>query len=141
MLGPKGRMDDRYAITFGESALLHVGGKEYGNKRRQSGYSKEELLSIASENDTAEVIDLSRSLPQIVIDSDSYIKDACVLVIRNGVSILHDTDGVSFADQLYNEQKTVSYDRKYFDQRRRKTLNKIFGSLLMVSWLKNILKK
>ena len=26
-------MNNRYAITFGEVSILHVGGKEYGEKR------------------------------------------------------------------------------------------------------------
>ena len=39
-------MNNRYAITFGEVAILHTGGKEYGNGRRQNGFSCEELQNI-----------------------------------------------------------------------------------------------
>ena len=37
----------RYAITFGEVSILHVGGKEFGNKR-ETGFSVEELCTIAN---------------------------------------------------------------------------------------------
>ena len=39
-------VEDRYAITFGEVAILHVGGKEFGNGRRDKGFSVDELKEI-----------------------------------------------------------------------------------------------
>ena len=38
-------MNNRYAITFGEVSILHVGGKEYGEKR-DVGFSCNELKEI-----------------------------------------------------------------------------------------------
>ena len=35
----------RYAITFGEVAILHIGSKELG-KRRNNGFTVDELLQL-----------------------------------------------------------------------------------------------
>ena len=40
-------MENRYAITFGEVAILHIGGKEYGKGRLNNGFSTHELKKIA----------------------------------------------------------------------------------------------
>jgi hypothetical protein len=44
---PTARSCHRYAITFGEQAILHVGGEEMGDGRRETGYSVTELQDIA----------------------------------------------------------------------------------------------
>ena len=33
----KRNFNSRYAITFGETAILHVGGKEFGSKTHKNG--------------------------------------------------------------------------------------------------------
>ena len=116
--------ESRYAITFGEVAILHVGGKELGNGIRESGFSTNELKILAEKlGDLAEYISISDSLPEELRSAN----DAGVLVIRCNKS---NTDGsipvsLDFANRLYDEQKTkVEYDSKYWDNRRGKTLNK-----------------
>ena len=57
-------MNNRYAITFGEVAILHIGGKEYGKGRLDHGFSTDELKLIASNNYNTEYISISDKLPQ-----------------------------------------------------------------------------
>ena len=122
----------RYAITFGESAILHIGGNEYGNGRRDVGFTVQELMEISDNINrnysicSAKVISISSVLPDH-LQTDKT--NAAVLVIRNGAGLIQcdeDKDNnYSFsADKLLAEQQTIEYDNKYFDTRRQKTLNK-----------------
>tara|TARA_X000000950_G_scaffold259929_1_gene328805 strand:- start:69 stop:956 length:888 start_codon:yes stop_codon:yes gene_type:complete len=122
----------RYAITFGESAILHIGGKEYGNGRRDVGFTVQELWEISDNINrnypmcSAKVISISSVLPNHLQTDET---NAAVLVIRNGAGLIQcdqDKDNnYSFsADKLLAEQQTIEYDNKYFDTRRQKTLNK-----------------
>ena len=56
-------MENRYAITFGEVAILHIGGKEYGKGRLEHGFTTTELKKIATENTYSEYISISDKLP------------------------------------------------------------------------------
>jgi len=108
----------RYAITFGEVALLHIGGVEIGSQRA-SGFSVSELRAlVASFGAHAELIMLSDMLPA-ELRSDN---EAATLVIRNGASVFLNKD--SAADDLLKEQQAIQYDCKFWDVRRSKTLNK-----------------
>ena len=109
----------RYAITFGEVAILHVGGKEIGT-RRDKGFSVDDLRLIKDEfGKYGELLVLSDNLPENL----KYEHEAAVLVIRNGANILlQDKYG---KNKLFMEQQgSVVYDDKYWDNRRGKTLNK-----------------
>lgn len=115
----------RYAITFGEVAILHIGTTEYGSKRREVGFTVTELEELAQKVNTqvpgcAEVFHISEVLPPHLQTQENQ---AATLVIRNGASFVsgrHD-----FANKLLEEQKqSVSYDRKYYDVRTRRTKNK-----------------
>ena len=111
----------RYAITFGEVAILHVGMKELGDKLT-NGYSTDELKEINKQlnelNIESEYINISDKLP----DKYKEGNDAGVLIIRNGVNLLLKKN--NGADLLYSEQESIEYDKKYFDRRRSKMLNK-----------------
>ncbi len=131
-------MNNRYAITFGEVAILHIGGKEYGKGRLNHGFSTEELKKIAEENDDTEYISISDKLPRKLRNDN----EAGVLIFRSvskkpnlqsKIAINNqNTKDKKFvlglnkkeADKLYAEQETVEYDKKYWDNRRKKTLNK-----------------
>ena len=84
---PPSECNVRYAITFGEAAILHVGGKEYGNGRRDVGFTVQELMKIAdsinssSSTCSAKVISISSVLPEHLQTEKT---NAGVLVIRNG---------------------------------------------------------
>lgn len=107
--------EPRYAITFGEVALLHVGGAEYGAVRDE-GFTVDELRAIHEAlPDESEIVMVSDALPADLRDAN----EAAVLVIRGGAEYL----GVD-PDKLLSEQDRIAYDQKYWDARRRKTLNK-----------------
>ena len=106
----------RYAITFGEVAIIHVGSKEIGSGRRNQGFSVPELENIAEKYPNSKVYYLHSELP--FVDSNY---DAATLVIKKGVDILL---GEGTSDLMLQEQDNLQYDTKYFDRRRGKTLNK-----------------
>ena len=106
----------RYAITFGEVAILHVGSKEVGKKRNQ-GYTVDDLNLLHQNISNSEIFYLHDQLPEKYRSENQ----AAVLVIRNAANLFLGTNG---ADKLLKEQKTINYDKKYFDYRRKKTLNK-----------------
>jgi alkylated DNA repair dioxygenase AlkB len=120
-------MNNRYAITFGEVAILHIGGKEYGKGRLEHGFTTTELKKIAEENTDTEYISISDKLPRKLRNGN----DAGVLIFRSISNNQNNKDkkfvlglNKKEADKLYLEQETVEYDQKYWDNRRSKTLNK-----------------
>ena len=120
-------MDNRYAITFGEVAILHVGGKEYGKGRLDKGFSTDELKNIAENNLNTEYISISNKLPKKLRKDN----EAGILVFRsisNNQNIKNKKFTLALnkkeADKLYLEQDSIDYDQKYWDNRRQKTLNK-----------------
>jgi alkylated DNA repair dioxygenase AlkB len=109
---------ERYAITFGEAAIVHIGSAEIG-KMKKEGFTVKELLEIQSKFDTgAEFIDLSSKLPK-KLRKDNM---AGVLVIRDGLNKIFNRKKA--ADKFLNEQKEISYDKKYYCTRTKKTKNK-----------------
>jgi hypothetical protein len=106
----------RYAITFGEVAILHVGSTQLG-KKRKNGYYIDELINIQQNISNSEIIYLHHKLPEQYRDDNQ----AAVLVIRDAANLFLGTNG---ADKLLQEQNNINYDKKYFDYRRKKTLNK-----------------
>lgn len=107
----------RYAITFGEVSILHVGGKQYGNGIKSSGFSISKLKSIKEKiGKFAEIIWISDKLPANLVNDN----EACVLVIRQNEDFI----SKKYADELLNEQCNIDYDSQYWDNRRQKTLTK-----------------
>ena len=72
-------MNNRYAITFGEVAILHIGGKEYGKGRLENGFSTDELKNIAKNNLNTEYISISDKLPSKLRKDN----EAGILVFRS----------------------------------------------------------
>lgn len=107
----------RYAITFGEVALLHVGGAEFGSGRREHGFTVSELRNLANALQQSELILLSDALPK----SEQQAHEAAVLVLRDGAQTLLGLPNA--ADLLWREQTNTKYDQKFFD--RGRTKNKI----------------
>lgn len=108
----------RYAITFGEVAVLHIGGIELG-KMKDKGFSVDELSEISKKLPGSELISLSDRLDP----KDRKAHEAAVLLIRNAAGkFLNDEKA---ADQLLSEQDKIAYDRKYYDTRTKKTKNKL----------------
>lgn len=108
----------RYAITFGEVAILHVGGAELGTMRSE-GFSVAELDFVAKQlvaaGKEAELLLVSDALPEPLRAAN----EAAVLVIRDGANVF----GAS-ADAMLAEQEGLQYDRKFYHTRQRKTMHK-----------------
>ena len=113
--GHKRKFKERYALTFGEVAILHVGGEELGHGRREVGFSVSELQAIAAKYDNAEL----HSLNNVACKGES----AALLIIRGGAKTILSSEEDA-AHHLFEEQERVSYDRTFFDSRRRRMLNK-----------------
>lgn len=114
--------EERYAITFGEVAILHVGGKEIGSGIREHGFTVDDLRSIrdavTKSGGTAELYDISGRLP----DEHRSANEAATLVIRNGADLVCGQENA--AGTLLEEQRGISYDRKFWNARQQKTMNK-----------------
>jgi len=108
------------SLTFGDQAENHHGNQMIGTAL-SSGFDSDdfnefEKICIESKWDY-EFIDLNLFLPE-EIRTDDF---AGVLVLRNGINLIL---GDGSADKLYNENICLPFDKKYFDQRRGKVLNK-----------------
>jgi alkylated DNA repair dioxygenase AlkB len=68
---------------------------------------------------SAELINLTLKLPEELRHSN----EAATLVIRNGAQLF--CNGISdAADKLLEEQRAIEYDRKFWNARQKKTMNK-----------------
>lgn len=112
----------RYALTFGEVAILHIGSMEVskaGAPRR--GFTVAELQVAAAraeaEGMRCELVMLSDVLPEALRSGN----EAATLVLRAGASL---AGGANAADRLLAEQAAVEYDRQFWDGRRKRTLHK-----------------
>ena len=127
---------NRYAITFGEVAILHTGGDEQGSGIRDHGFSVNELENIRdkinSMGGNAILYNLSDNLPtKYHIYKPTTAKkndppdnnEAATLIIKNGADFILNNPHAS--DILFKEQmQKVDYDKRYWDNRRGETLNK-----------------
>ena len=111
-------MNNRYAITFGEVAILHIGGKEYGKGRLEHGFTTDELKKIAEDYDNSEYVSISDKLPRQLRTNN----DAGILIFRS-VSNNKNNKDKKFVLGL-TKKEADKYDQKYWDNRRQKTLNK-----------------
>lgn len=121
----------RYAITFGEVAILHIGGAEIGTGMRERGFLVAELCGVKAKVEAAggraELHLLSEALPPALRGAN----EAATLLIRDGASLFL---GPGAAEELLQEQRArVAYDQKFWDRRRSRTLckrarhNVVFG--------------
>merc|ERR1711971_503481 len=93
----------RYAITFGEVAVLHIGGREVGSGRREHGFSVAELRDLSEKIPHAELVMVSDVLPKC----DRDVNEAAVLLLRGGAeTLLGRPDAASL---LLKEQIDVEY--------------------------------
>ena len=132
---PTKSYSSRFAITFGEVSILHVGGVELGAGRRETGFSVAHLREVCDQvramGFQAELVDVSAPLERhgAAVRAEN---EAATLVIRNGAALFEEaaagassSSSSSAADALYAEQRDrVRYDRKYYDAKQKKTKNK-----------------
>ena len=110
-------------LTYGDCAENHVGMQQLG-KKEDNGFSMSELISlykkVKGENGLCELIILNDFL------NDEQLKRvdnrAGVFVLRNGINFLF---GENVTEKMYLEQNNLEWDKKYWDNRRKRVLNKI----------------
>ena len=131
-------------LTFGEAGENHVGMEMIGNKGGVGdGFNLEDFLEIKAKieerikvsedfNGSVELIDLKELIGQDLFvknrkgeDTDVLVKDfvddAHILIVRNGVELFLGEGG---CESLYEQMNGFEWDRKYWDNRRQKVLNK-----------------
>jgi len=110
----------RYALTLGEQSEIHVGCPIIGEGLAEEGYTISELKKINKKfKKNSKLIMLSDELPE----EKRQENQACVLHIENGVNII--MKNKKYADRMLKEQDTIKYDKYYYDNRKKKKLNKI----------------
>lgn len=111
----------RYALTLGEVSILHVGGKELGERGRR-GFTNEELAQIhkklRSKGANVEHVMISHALPE----EHQSANAASVLVIHDGAALI--CGDAAAADKMLEEQQSIPYDKKFWNARQKKTMHK-----------------
>lgn len=118
------------SLTFGDQGENHVGMDKVGNMvHAGEGFNYDDFLQIKA---TIEKYINANNIEDIVIevyklndylDNDEEADDAYVMVIRNALKLFFNkTDNTT--DNLYDEMTNFEWDRKYYDTRRKKVLNK-----------------
>ena len=91
-------------LTFGEQAENHKGMEILGSGLAAKGFTQTELEDVKSKFEESK----AGSTECELIDLGD---DACVLVVRNGASVLLDGGKVS---ELFQEQRQLDWDKKAF---------------------------
>ena len=105
-------------LTFGDCAENHVGMKQIGTKVDVGlGFTLDDLRIVQSK------LDNSGYKTDLHILSNVNCPKAGILIIKNGVNYLLKDSGKTSID-LETEQKGLIPDKKYYDVRRKKVLNK-----------------
>lgn len=123
-------VNEAMTFTFGDAGENHVGMEMIGKiGAKGSGFNKNDLLEskqkLEGEGFTCELINLNSLYENVDSIDDTImcgIKDAYVLVIRNGINyFIKDNNPTSL---VYDEMNLFEWDRKYKCHRRNKVLNK-----------------
>jgi len=115
-------MNQTITLTSGEQSENHVGMEKHGNGLRE-GFTKKDLMKIKKK--FKDISDCKVHLINLADYIEEEVDDAYILIIKNGVNvILNDIDSENSADDMFNEQLELKWDKKYFDNRRGKVLNK-----------------
>lgn len=116
--------DKIITLTYGDCAENHVGMQQLGEKE-DKGFSLDELKKLCKkmkeDGANCEIIILNDYLDD---ELKKKVDDVGgVLVLRNGIDFLFGEEGIK--DKMYIEQNSLEWNKKYWDNRRRKVLNKI----------------
>jgi hypothetical protein len=106
-------------LTFGERAENHVGMEKLGGELAENGYSLQDLEKVKSAfeelgNENVQLICLNDYL-----DTNENVEKAYVLHVKHADIYL----GI-LGKQLMSKLEKLDWDKKYFDTRRGKVLNK-----------------
>ena len=103
-------------LTAGEQSENHVGMKINGNGLSEKGFTIDELKLIQLSLSEKKIASSYYNLNDYVENTES----ASLLIIRNGIKTIFNIE----PNELYKEQLTFEWDKKYWDRRRGKVLNK-----------------
>ena len=112
---------DAITITIGEVSESHVGMEKNG-KIATNGFSVDDLRRFAKifaeKGASYQLINLKDGLEDF--EGKDAATEAAVLIIKEGVNFLCEKG----SNYVYEEQKGLEWDKKYWDTRRKKVLNK-----------------
>lgn len=106
-------------LTFGEQAENHVYMEKIGHGLALNGYSYEEMIKFQSCFENKDCKTELICLNDYLSCADESITKAYVLHIKNGIRKLNID-----SDLLMETLEKLDWDKKYFDIRRKKVLNK-----------------
>lgn len=108
-------------ITAGEQSENHVGMKINGKGIAKSGFSIEDLIQYKALLEEKMIVSEYYRLDNMLEGDDKEdVEPAALLIIRNGINQLLDET----ADNMLLEQLKLDWDKKYWDNRRQRVLNK-----------------
>jgi len=110
-------------LTFGEQSENHVGMTTQGKGLSEKGYTYEQLKKI---KETFEDLEYKCVLKCLNDAIEEKTKKAYILIIRNGIkALLNETKyHTKTIKDIFNEHINLDWDKKYYDTRRKKVLNK-----------------
>ena len=120
-------INETITLTFGDNAESHVGMNIFGKKNvNERGFNLNDLNLCKSffENNNYECS--LYNLNDLLIDDNtdsSLVDEATILVIKDGLNYFVKKNNSTIND-FYNEMKSFEWDKKYYDVRRNKVLNK-----------------
>ena len=115
--------DGRFAITFGEIAVTHIGGDEQGSVIHPTGFTVDQLKSLKTQLESAGCSHVEYHDLKADTLEETHAFAAGVLIIRNGASFL--CNDAHAADKLLEEQYQFAvYDRTSFNSRQNCYTNK-----------------
>ena len=112
-------------ITFGEQSENHNGMKIYGSGLAENGFNLEDLNIAKSKFEEIGCVCNLTNLKELLDEEDRCKAEDCwILVVKKGVDgILSGIEKSS--EDMYRELDGLEVDKKYFDKRRSKVLNKL----------------
>lgn len=104
-------------ITAGEQSLTHLGMDINGQGISQKGFSIQDLENFKQKLNTKNI---NSELYYLNTHIEHEVEPASLLIIRNGVEYFTSNK----VKELFDELTSFEWDKKYWDQRRQKVLNK-----------------
>ena len=120
---------ETYTLTFGDGAESHRGMNRIKGDFVKKGFTTLELNNFKTkfENMGADCKYFDLCEESGILNDDNLKDfgnfDAGILVIKKGVKYMLDNTGKTI-DDVFEEQKGIKYDSKYWDDRREMICNK-----------------
>ena len=122
-----GDVDAIITITCGDVAENHIGNQQIGHLvPKGQGFDLQDLQKASRKFKNmgykVEIFDLNKGLDGVEINGKQVTADpAHIMVIRNGVEALIGSGKIK---DFYNQLVVLDWDKKFWDARRKKVLNK-----------------